>query len=100
VQPADAREAVDGSEISLICVGTPSLPRSVDAECFVLCAGGIENSGEADRRTIVLTANEFACQIANSELGRVRLMEWLVDDDVPMTLQKTMGAWHHMGGLE
>jgi choline dehydrogenase-like flavoprotein len=53
---------------------------------------------EADRRTIVLTANEFARQIANSELGRVRLMEWLVDDDVPMTPQKTMGAWHHMGG--
>ncbi len=53
---------------------------------------------EADRRTIVLTANEFARQIANSELGRVRLMEWLVDDDVPITPQKTMGAWHHMGG--
>jgi choline dehydrogenase-like flavoprotein len=53
---------------------------------------------EADRRTIVRTAKEFARQSANSELGRVRLVDWVVDDDVPITPQKTMGAWHHMGG--
>ncbi len=52
---------------------------------------------EADRRTIVATANEFAHQMADTEIGRVRLMEWIVRD-VPMTSQKFMGAWHHMGG--
>ena len=52
---------------------------------------------EADRRTIVRTANEFAHQIANSELGRVRLVSWVVDDG-PIARQGRMGGWHHMGG--
>lgn len=52
---------------------------------------------EADRKTIVATANEFARQIADSELGRVRLVDWMVED-VPITPQQFMGAWHHMGG--
>ena len=52
---------------------------------------------EADRRTIVVTANEFAREIANSELGRVRLVNWVADDG-PIAPQRTMGSWHHMGG--
>ncbi len=52
---------------------------------------------EADRTTIVRTANEFARQIANSELGRVRLVRWVIDDG-PITPQSRMGGWHHMGG--
>jgi len=52
---------------------------------------------EADRRTIVVTANEFARQIADSEVGRVRLVNWVVEDG-PITPQKAMGSWHHLGG--
>jgi choline dehydrogenase-like flavoprotein len=52
---------------------------------------------EADRRTLVRTATEFAREIAKSELGRVRLVNWIVDDG-PIAPQKFMGAWHHMGG--
>ncbi len=52
---------------------------------------------EADRRTIVVTGNEFAREVANSEVGRVRLVNWVIDDG-PITPQKVMGSWHHMGG--
>jgi choline dehydrogenase-like flavoprotein len=52
---------------------------------------------ESDRRTIVGTATEFAREIANSELGRVRLVNWVVNDG-PIAPQKTKAAWHHMGG--
>ncbi|MBT8467985.1 MAG: FAD-binding protein, partial [Deltaproteobacteria bacterium] len=52
---------------------------------------------ESDRKTIVGTATEFARQIANSELGRVRLVDWLVNDG-PIAPQQFMGGWHHMGG--
>jgi choline dehydrogenase-like flavoprotein len=52
---------------------------------------------EADRKAIVRTANEFARQIANSELGRVRLVNWVVEDG-PIARQQFMGGWHHMGG--
>jgi choline dehydrogenase-like flavoprotein len=52
---------------------------------------------ESDRRTIVGTATEFAREIANSELGRVRLVNWVVNDG-PIAPQKIKAAWHHMGG--
>jgi choline dehydrogenase-like flavoprotein len=52
---------------------------------------------EADRTTIVVTANEFAREIAASEVGRARLVSWVIDDG-PITPQKIMGSWHHMGG--
>ena len=52
---------------------------------------------EADRRTIVVTTNEFAREIANSEIGRVRLVNWVIGDG-PIAPQKVMGSWHHMGG--
>lgn len=52
---------------------------------------------EADRRTIVVTANEFAKQLAKSDLGRVRLVDWVIDDG-PIAPQQFMGGWHHMGG--
>ncbi|NNE20290.1 MAG: GMC family oxidoreductase [Myxococcales bacterium] len=52
---------------------------------------------EADRRTIVVTTNEFAREIAKSEVGRVRLPNWVADDG-PIPPQKVMGSWHHMGG--
>ncbi len=52
---------------------------------------------EADRRTIVGTATKFAREIANSELGRVRLVDWILDDG-PIAPQEQTGAWHHMGG--
>ncbi|NNE19574.1 MAG: GMC family oxidoreductase [Myxococcales bacterium] len=52
---------------------------------------------ELDRRTLVRTATEFARQIANSELGRVRLVDWVANDG-PIAPQQFMGAWHHLGG--
>jgi choline dehydrogenase-like flavoprotein len=52
---------------------------------------------ESDRRTIVRTVTEFARQIADSELGRVRLVNWVADDG-PIATEKIMAGWHHMGG--
>jgi choline dehydrogenase-like flavoprotein len=52
---------------------------------------------ESDRRTIVGTATHFARQIAISELGRVRLVNWVANDG-PIAPQQRMGGWHHMGG--
>ncbi|NNE20310.1 MAG: GMC family oxidoreductase, partial [Myxococcales bacterium] len=52
---------------------------------------------ESDRKTIVKTVNEFARQMADSELGRVRVVNWVADDG-PIATQKIMAGWHHMGG--
>jgi choline dehydrogenase-like flavoprotein len=52
---------------------------------------------ESDRRTIVGTVTEFARQMADSELGRVRLVNWVAEDG-PIAAEKTMAGWHHMGG--
>ena len=54
---------------------------------------------ESDRRTIVVSTNQFAGEIANSEVGRVRVANW-VSNDGPIPPQKGQGSWHHMGALE
>ena len=53
--------------------------------------------GENDRETILTTIRAFAEQIAELDLGRVLLDDW-IRDDAPVHTGDTIAGWHHMGG--
>ena len=97
------KELVCGARIRSLWEQEPRFENHVALDSTKLDGFGIPHvklhwkKSEADRRTIVVTANEFAREIANSEVGRVRLPNWVTDDgSIPP--QKVMGSWHHMGG--
>jgi choline dehydrogenase-like flavoprotein len=48
-----------------------------------------------DHRTIKRSATLFAEALAKANLGRVRMMDWLVDDEPP---ELPLAGSHHMGG--
>ncbi|MBN2907074.1 MAG: GMC family oxidoreductase [Rhodobacteraceae bacterium] len=52
---------------------------------------------ETDRRTATQSARIFAKDIAQKDLGRARLMQW-IRKDAPIPDQGMMAGWHHIGG--
>ena len=52
---------------------------------------------ELDRKTITETTGIFARELAENDLGRVRLARW-VDRKEPLPNEDMMAIWHHMGG--
>lgn len=54
---------------------------------------------EADRRSLAGSGLAFARLFAEHDLGRVRLVDWIEDEDVPMPRETRHPAhYHHMGG--
>lgn len=53
---------------------------------------------DIDRKTIARSTLGIAEQFAELDIGRVRLHDWVDDDDSPFPDNEVMGAWHHMGG--
>jgi choline dehydrogenase-like flavoprotein len=51
-----------------------------------------------DLHTIRATARLFAEYLAETDVGRARLNQWLLEDGGPETMPKTNHGRHHMGG--
>ena len=52
---------------------------------------------EKDRNTVVQTTRIFADSIARHGRGRMRLADWILNDE-PIPDETTMAGWHHLGG--
>lgn len=54
---------------------------------------------DTDRKSIATSSLEFARLFAEHDLGRVRLVDWVEDENVPMLKEQRQPAHHHhMGG--
>jgi len=52
---------------------------------------------ELDKRSIRLFAQSLGQQFGRSNLGRVKVMDWLLDEDNSGWPSFLSGGWHHMG---
>lgn len=51
-----------------------------------------------DRKTIARSVQALAQAFADLDIGRVRLFDWVLDDNLPLPADGVIASWHHMGG--
>lgn len=53
---------------------------------------------EIDRRIIAESTLRFGELLAENDIGRMRVPDWITDDSVPLPTGGNLGAYHHLGG--